>query len=333
VLDNGMVAIGEIILESKPGGKSTGRRPRTSVSSSAGVYPVRAGMVQKTVDLVVPAVPISRAFEPLSGCRGGENQFLLPDTPIPPHRDIGCCLDVDHCSLLTDVGMTLDPVTGLYCARNRSYSPSLGRWINQDPAGYINGANRPILAIDDLGNTTATTFDNNGNPVGITRTELSTITQPVQSAEVFVTLMAWDCMNRQVLLSQSGPDGSIASQKGINLARITLTGYDSRGNATLNVDPKGNTTITLWDGANRRLETRQHLRQNGLGGNPPVNNGNGSSTTLNTSGQGQIAGSIATSFEYDGNSNQIAMVDDRGGVTRWAFDSHDRKTSGSETGT
>ncbi len=38
-------------------------------------------------------------------------------------------------------GMTLDSVTGLYYARNRNYSPSLGRWINQDPAGYINGAN------------------------------------------------------------------------------------------------------------------------------------------------------------------------------------------------
>ena len=38
-------------------------------------------------------------------------------------------------------GMTLDSVTGLYYARNRNYDPSLGRWINQDPAGYINGAN------------------------------------------------------------------------------------------------------------------------------------------------------------------------------------------------
>jgi RHS repeat-associated protein len=38
-------------------------------------------------------------------------------------------------------GMTLDSVTGLYYARNRNYSPTLGRWINQDPAGYINGAN------------------------------------------------------------------------------------------------------------------------------------------------------------------------------------------------
>jgi RHS repeat-associated protein len=55
-------------------------------------------------------------------------------------------------------GMALDPVTGLYYARNRNYSPSLGRWINQDPAGYINGANRyqfvmgnPVGNVDPLG--------------------------------------------------------------------------------------------------------------------------------------------------------------------------------------
>ena len=37
-------------------------------------------------------------------------------------------------------GMTLDAVTGLYYERNRDYSPSLGRWMEQDPAQYINGA-------------------------------------------------------------------------------------------------------------------------------------------------------------------------------------------------
>ena len=43
-------------------------------------------------------------------------------------------------------------------ARNRNYSPSLGRWINQDPAGYINGANTyqfvesdPVNAVDPTG--------------------------------------------------------------------------------------------------------------------------------------------------------------------------------------
>ena len=38
-------------------------------------------------------------------------------------------------------GMPLDPATGLYYERARWYSPSLGTWVSQDPAGYINGAN------------------------------------------------------------------------------------------------------------------------------------------------------------------------------------------------
>ncbi|MGC8559284.1 MAG: RHS repeat-associated core domain-containing protein [Phycisphaerae bacterium] len=38
-------------------------------------------------------------------------------------------------------GMTLDAVTGLCYDRARDYLPSLGRWIEQDPAQFINGAN------------------------------------------------------------------------------------------------------------------------------------------------------------------------------------------------
>ena len=55
-------------------------------------------------------------------------------------------------------GMTLDVVTGLYYARNRNYSPSLGVWISQDPLQYVNGANRyqfvesrPIETVDPTG--------------------------------------------------------------------------------------------------------------------------------------------------------------------------------------
>ena len=51
-------------------------------------------------------------------------------------------------------GMTLDQVTGLYYARNRNYSPTLGRWINQDPAGYVNGANTyQFVMSNPVGNT------------------------------------------------------------------------------------------------------------------------------------------------------------------------------------
>ncbi len=55
-------------------------------------------------------------------------------------------------------GMSLDPVTGLYYERARWYSPSLGTWISQDPAGYINGADtyqfvtgNPVNAVDPAG--------------------------------------------------------------------------------------------------------------------------------------------------------------------------------------
>ncbi|MGC9261307.1 MAG: RHS repeat-associated core domain-containing protein [Phycisphaerae bacterium] len=55
-------------------------------------------------------------------------------------------------------GMTLDSVTGLYYARNRNYSPSLGTWISQDPLSYVNGANtyqfvmgNPVGKVDPSG--------------------------------------------------------------------------------------------------------------------------------------------------------------------------------------
>ena len=46
-------------------------------------------------------------------------------------------------------GMALDPVTGLYYERARWYSPSLGVWISQDPAAYINGANTYQYAMNN----------------------------------------------------------------------------------------------------------------------------------------------------------------------------------------
>ncbi len=58
-------------------------------------------------------------------------------------------------------GMALNSVTGLYYARHRNYSPTLGRWINQDPLQYINGANTyqfvmgsPVNAVDPEGTVT-----------------------------------------------------------------------------------------------------------------------------------------------------------------------------------
>ena len=55
-------------------------------------------------------------------------------------------------------GGRFDTATGLYHFGARNYSPSLGVWVSQDPAGYINGADRyefvgdaPILEADPSG--------------------------------------------------------------------------------------------------------------------------------------------------------------------------------------
>jgi len=36
-------------------------------------------------------------------------------------------------------GYRHDPESGMYCVRFRYYHPALGRWINRDPAGYVDG--------------------------------------------------------------------------------------------------------------------------------------------------------------------------------------------------
>jgi RHS repeat-associated protein len=55
-------------------------------------------------------------------------------------------------------GQRYDAVTGLYHFLFRSYSPTLGRWMQRDPAGYVDGENlylylndRPLVETDPLG--------------------------------------------------------------------------------------------------------------------------------------------------------------------------------------
>ncbi|MGC8542004.1 MAG: hypothetical protein ACP5QA_15445 [Phycisphaerae bacterium] len=54
-----------------------GRPPRSSVSPDVRKGYSGIGMVQQSTDSVVSPVPISSAFEPLSGRRRGENRFLF----------------------------------------------------------------------------------------------------------------------------------------------------------------------------------------------------------------------------------------------------------------
>ena len=55
-------------------------------------------------------------------------------------------------------GYRFDPETGLYHVRNRMYHPTLGRWLQRDPKGYVDGmslyeyvSSRPITLTDPSG--------------------------------------------------------------------------------------------------------------------------------------------------------------------------------------
>lgn len=66
-----------------------------------------------------------------------------------------------------------DPVTRLYEFEHRDYSPVLGQWMEQDPAGYRNGANRYLaFAGNPVNNTDATGLcadsGTNSTPAGLT---------------------------------------------------------------------------------------------------------------------------------------------------------------------
>ncbi len=66
--------------------------------------------------------------------------------------------------------------------------------------------------------------------------------------------------------------------------------------------------IMVFDGAGRKLQIQQNLRTGGSGGNP-------------------IVSTVLTQFGFDGNGNQIRLVDSNSGTTIWAFDTLDRKIS------
>ncbi len=70
-------------------------------------------------------------------------------------------------------GMTLDAVTGQYYDRARDYSPSLGRWMEQDPAQFINGANTyqfvnssPVGNVDADGRSVISVVGTVGGEIG-----------------------------------------------------------------------------------------------------------------------------------------------------------------------
>ncbi len=170
------------------------------------------------------------------------------------------------------------------------------------------GANRQISMSDPLGNIVQNAFDGNGNIVASTRIEKCTISYSIP-AESFDSQMRYDLLNRLVVQIGQGPDAVLNPDMGDpdNQTLFTLLGYDSRGNRSVAIDPKRNSTVLTYDGASRQLENIRQLRTNGDGAEA-------------------IFETVTTATSFDRNGRMIRLIDDNGGTTLWSYDTLDRQT-------
>ncbi len=106
----------------------------------------------------------------LHGPRTTDRKFGSPDDLFTDHcslifelsagaNEIIYCGYPDNKRVSTDIGTGLnDPETELYYVRNRTLSPTLGRWLQRDPIGYAGGVNlyeyvggRAVVSADGTG--------------------------------------------------------------------------------------------------------------------------------------------------------------------------------------
>ncbi|ANM31007.1 hypothetical protein ABI59_17655 [Acidobacteria bacterium Mor1] len=154
------------------------------------------------------------------------------------------------------------------------------------------GVRRLLSRADAGGNTLTFAYDDRSNLRQVTRTDLSDLGLANQ---VFTTTYTYDALNRH--------DGTTD-----NLGRQWTYGHDSQDLRTLTVDSLGNVTRTLYDGADRPLQTIHELTDDGTGsGNP--------------------SGTVIINYEWDDNDRLSSMTDGNGNITQYAYDALDRPTS------
>jgi hypothetical protein len=105
-----------------------------------------------------------------------------------------------------------------------------------DWAVPFDGFDRNVTAVDSVHKT----FHPNGNVIGVNRIEACTLSGSI-AVEIFGSFMMYDVMNQRVVLADQGADGTLWSSLSDTSTLFTLTGFDSRGNATNFIDPKQGT--------------------------------------------------------------------------------------------
>ncbi|MEM9915474.1 MAG: hypothetical protein AAF911_10970, partial [Planctomycetota bacterium] len=202
-----------------------------------------------------------------------------------------------------------------------------GGWISGltvfDPAGNVlqsyddNGdvttteydaLSRPKKVYDSLGGPTTsgsiseTFYDSNSNVIEVKHTDFDQ-TDPA-NPETVQAFFDYDALNRKTRARANPGDGDI----------IDYYGYDSRSNATLHIDARGNVTRSFFDAASRSLASVQDLTVDGTG-----------ATALDLT-QGGGDGRILTRSVYDNDSRLIAQIDDNNNRTTYEYDALGRKT-------
>jgi YD repeat-containing protein len=116
-----------------------------------------------------------------------------------------------------------------------------------------------------------------------------------------------DVLDRPVVTGQQGADASFSTNLSDPGTLFSFTGYDSRGNATIGIDPRANTSTQDFDGASRHIAAHRQMRAGG-------------------SGTGAIVATITTATTLDGNGRATALTDANSNTTGYQFDTLDRKT-------
>ena len=211
-----------------------------------------------------------------------------------------------------------------------------GRQHGPNDSSSSTGPVGAINVTDALNNVVNNTFDAAGNLI-IVHSHGHIARSPRRRVpnETFAAAMYYDCLNQLVLRAYQGADGNLDPNvmglaaggvsfwelSGWNFSTSTLISCfapDSRGNRVLAVDPKGNSSLMVFDGASRTIQTQQHLRQKGQGGNPPA---------ANKPSCRAVGPLIVTTVILDGNSRQTQLIDDRGDITQFAYDTLDREVT------
>ena len=155
---------------------------------------------------------------------------------------------------------------------------------------------RLLLETDALGNRIRHRYDAHGNLVRLDRIDM--VRDPNNPGNVidlraFAHSFAYDELDRRISSMDS-------------VGNVTRYFYDSRGKEIRRVDPLANVVRTEYDILGRRIADRREFTESGLGGST-------------------VTDVATTRFEYDRNSNLVAIIDPLGRRTRYRYDALDRR--------